>query len=66
MKEISSSATKIVLLILILTLCAGVFIYNDSFIKTFDYVIVAVVSFYFGQKSNQQPIPKDEDKLSAE
>ncbi len=66
MQEVTSSATKIVLLILILTLCTGVFVFTDSFIKTFDYVIVAVVSFYFGQKSSLPPAPKAEDKLSNE
>lgn len=51
MQNILSSATKIVLLVLVLTLCVGVFI-DSAFQKTFEYVIVAVVSFYFGQKSN--------------
>lgn len=51
MQEIFSSATKLTLLALVLTLCVGVFV-DNAFQKTFEYVIVAVVSFYFGQKSN--------------
>ena len=51
MKEIYTSATKITLLTLVFSLVTLTFLGKvDS--KIFEYVITAVVAFYFGQKSN--------------
>ena len=47
---IFQSATKIVLLFLSLVLGIGVLWKPDVFFKLFDYTMVAVISFYFGQK----------------
>lgn len=52
MKDLAS-ASKIVLMILVLTLAVGVLWKTDVFYKTFDYAIVSVISFYFGQKVNE-------------
>lgn len=61
MKTITSSATRLTLLAIVLTLCAGVALVTmanvddpkvvDSMLSLFQNVSIAVVAFYFGQKS---------------
>ena len=51
MKDIYSSATKIVLLILVIAL-VGLTAFQITDSETFKTVILMVVSFYFGQKTN--------------
>ena len=55
MPTITSSATKITLLLLILTTCVGALWHPEVFFKTFDYAVIAVIAFYFGQKTNITP-----------
>ena len=50
MPKILSSATKVTLLILIVTLCVGTLLKIIE-VKTFDFAIASVISFYFGKKS---------------
>ena len=61
--DIFNSATKIVLLMLTGTLCVLVFL-DPNYKDIFANVIVAVVSFYFGQKTNQ--IISDAKTLTVE
>jgi len=61
--NIFNSATKIVLLMLTGTLCVLVFM-NPEYKDIFANVIVAVISFYFGQKTNQ--IISDAKTLTVE
>lgn len=59
MNEIFASATKIVLLALTSALIAGLFVGKID-PKDFMTIILMVVSFYFGQKTNipvEQPLP---------
>jgi uncharacterized membrane protein len=59
MNEIFASATKIVLLVLIGALVAGLFTkIVDA--KDFMSIVLMVVAFYFGQKTNvpvETPLP---------
>jgi len=54
MQRIYSSASKIVLIVLVLTLCAGTMINPTMFLEPFKYAMTAVIGFYFG-KSNSSP-----------
>ena len=54
MQRIYSSASKIVLIVLVLTLCAGTIINPTMFLEPFKYAMTAVIGFYFG-KSNGSP-----------
>ena len=53
MKTIATSATRITLLLLITTLCIAVFTRPLTFEETFKSVVLVVVGFYFGGKTNQ-------------
>jgi len=60
MQKIFSSATKVTLLMLVLTLCVSVFmglVTED----TFKTALLMVFSFYFGQKTP----PTEDTKLQA-
>jgi len=50
MQKIYSSATRIVLLLLVLTTCIGLFTKIISE-ETFKLALMSVLSFYFGQKT---------------
>lgn len=50
--KIFTSATKLVLLFFTLVLGVGTLWKPEVFFKLFDYSMVAIVSFYFGQKTN--------------
>ena len=60
MQKISSSATKIALLLLVITACAGVFIGVVSE-DTFKTALFGVLAFYFGQKTS----PNKDTELQA-
>jgi len=54
MKKIYTSATKMILILFALTLVAGLFtghISEDQFM----YIVIAVFSYYFGNKKPQPP-----------
>lgn len=68
-QEISSSATRIVLIILVITLCilaivaVGFNIEKESvaqgIISLFQNVTIAVVAFYFGQKTTRPDLSEN-------
>lgn len=53
MKDIYSSASKITLLLLTLTLCTSIYYQPITFAETFKSVVLVVIGFYFGGKTNQ-------------
>lgn len=68
-QEISSSATRVVLIILVITLCilaifaVGFNIEKESvaqgIISLFQNVTIAVVAFYFGQKTTRPDLSEN-------
>ena len=54
MKNIFSSATRIVLILFALTACAG-FLLGKLSSELFAAALMSVLSYYYGNKQSQQP-----------
>jgi len=63
MKNIISSATRLTLLMLVFTLCVGTLL-QIPMNEPFRTVLLMVIAFYFGQKTNQ--IVSDAKTLTVE
>ncbi len=63
MKNITNSATKIVLILFALTSCAG-FLLGKLSSELFAAALMSVLSYYYGSKQGQQPVAQtDVSKL---